>query len=186
MAPYHHVPNKEALVDLVIDYVLAPVEVPPADFGTWQERLLELDRRSIAALQPWPGMHALTLDRPPTEHGWRLMDGYLQILLDAGFSPRNAVLAFAIIHAHGVGRATNERRLPGHDGVARAAGRRRRPALRAVAGQWGELHQPESQRFADQVIIDGLLALLEKQNREAGAHDGQDTEEAAASAPSRA
>ena len=65
MAAYHHVPNKEALVDLVIDYVLAPVEVPPGDFGTWAERLLELHRRSDAALQEWPGLDALTFDRLP-------------------------------------------------------------------------------------------------------------------------
>jgi len=174
MAPYHHVSNKEALVDLVLDYVLAPVEVPPPEFGTWAERLLELERRSTAALQQWPGLEALTFDRAPTEHGWRLMDGYLRILLDAGFTPRNAVLAFGVIHSYGVGRATNERRLPGHGGVTRAAGRREWSALREVVGQWGGLQEPESRRFANQVIIDGLHALLATQEREDDGHDDTD------------
>jgi AcrR family transcriptional regulator len=180
MAAYHHVSNKEALVDLVIDYVLAPVEVPPDDFGTWAERLLELHKRSRAALQAWPGLDALTFDRAPTAHGWRLMDGYLRILLDAGFSPRNAVLAFGLIHAYGVGRATIERRLPGHESVVRAADRRRWPTLQKVASQWQDLHRPDSRDFADQVILDGLLALLDKQDHEV---DGPDSQHAAAPGP---
>jgi AcrR family transcriptional regulator len=175
MAAYHHVSNKEALVDLVLDHVLAPVEVPAADSGAWAERLLELERRSAAALQAWPGLDALTFDRAPTDQGWRLMNGYLQILLDAGFTPRNAVLAFGIIHSYGVGRATNERRMPGHGGVSRAAGRQEWSALREVAGQWSQLQQPETHRFADQVIIDGLLALLAKQQCEDSDSDSEET-----------
>ena len=108
------------------------------------------------------------------------MDGYLRILLDAGFSPRNAVLAFGLIHAYGVGRATIERRLPGHVSVVRAADRRRWPTLQKVASQWDDLHRPDSRDFADQVILDGLLALLDKQDHEA---DGPDSQHAAAPGP---
>ena len=180
MAAYHHVSNKEALLDLVLDHVLAPVEVPAADSGTWAERLLELERRSAAALRACPGLDAVTSDRAPTEQGWRLMNGYLQILLDAGFTPRNAVLAFGIIHSYGVGRATNERRRPAHGGVSRAALRQEWSALREVAGQWGQLQQPETRRFADQVIIEGLLALLAKQQGEDSDSDSEETTASAA------
>lgn len=168
MAAYHHVSNKDALVDLVIDSVLAKVEVPPADFGTWTERLRELQVRSQAALQAWPGLQALTFDRPPTAHGWRLMDGYLQILLDGGFSPRNAVLAFSFIHSYGMGRAMIEHRLLDGAGAGTARQRRKWPALRQVDSLWPQLHRPDFRGFAEEVILDGLVAMLADQNAGGG------------------
>jgi AcrR family transcriptional regulator len=168
MAAYHHVSNKDALVDLVIDSVLAKVEVPPADFGTWTERLRELQAQSQAALHAWPGLQALTFDRPPTAHGWRLMDGYLQILLDGGFSPRNAVLAFSFIHSYGMGRAMIEHRLLDGAGANTAAQRRKWPALRQVDGLWTQLHRPDFRGFAEEVILDGLVAMLADQNAGGG------------------
>jgi len=111
MAAYHHVPNKDALVELVIDAVFEKVEIPPRAFGDWVERLRELQSRSEMALKAWPGLDVLVFDRGPTLQGWRLMDGYFQILLDAGFSRHNAVLAFSVMHAYGMGRAVLERQL---------------------------------------------------------------------------
>jgi AcrR family transcriptional regulator len=165
MAAYHHVPNKNALVDLVIDAVLAPVEIPPPSFGDWSARLRELQHRSSEALRDWPGLDVLTFSRPPTAHGWRMLDGYLQILLDGGFTPRNAVLAFGVIHSHGMGRTYIEHRLPdGSAGNGQAARRRKWPALREVDSLWPVLHQPDARGFAEDVILDGLRAILAAQN----------------------
>jgi AcrR family transcriptional regulator len=166
MAAYHHVPNKDALVDLIIDSALAKVEVPPADFGTWTERFRELQSRSRAALQARPGLEALTFERPPTAHGWRLMDGYLQILMDGGFSPRNAVLAFSFIHSYGMGRTMIEHRLLDGAGARKSAQRRKWPALRQVEDLWPQLHRPDFRGFAEEVILDGLVTMLAAQEAE--------------------
>ncbi|WP_255649195.1 TetR/AcrR family transcriptional regulator [Frankia sp. ArI3] len=69
MAAYHHVASKDALVDLVIDAVLAGVEIPPPDLGDWDVRLCELRRRCAAALEAWPGVDVLVYGRPPPPRG---------------------------------------------------------------------------------------------------------------------
>jgi AcrR family transcriptional regulator len=165
MAAYHHVPNKNALIDLVIDAALGPVEIPRPSFGDWSARLRELQHRASEALQAWPGLDVLAFSRPPAAHGWRLLDGYLQILLDGGFTPRNAVLAFGVIHSHAMGRTYVDHRLPdGSAGKGQAARRREWPALREVDGVWFMLHQPDARGFAEDVILDGLRAMLAAQN----------------------
>jgi AcrR family transcriptional regulator len=166
MATYHHVRSKTALFDLIIDTVLEPVEIPPPSFGDWSARLRELQRRSSEPLQAWPGLDVLIYSRPPTAHGWRLMDGYLRILLDGGFTPRNAVLAFGVIHSYGMGRTYVEHRLPDRSaGSGQAALRREWPALREVENLWPVLHRPDVRRFADDVILDGLRAMLAAQEQ---------------------
>ena len=160
MAAYHHVPSKDALLDLVVDSVLGRVEIPPAGSGDWEARLRELQGRTRAALRAWPGLDAVVFGRPPTTHGWRLMDGCLRILLDGGFTPRNAVLGFSVIYSHSMGRALVERRLlDGQVATPQAAQRRDWPALREVDGLWEELHRADVISFAEDVILDGLRAI---------------------------
>src|SRR5579862_2231836 len=44
MTLYSYVPNKEALNELVSDYVLRGVSIPGPDQGSWEERLRQLER----------------------------------------------------------------------------------------------------------------------------------------------
>jgi AcrR family transcriptional regulator len=170
MAAYHHVPNKDALVELVIDAVMAKVEVPPPEFGDWVERLRALQERSTQALKEWPGLDALIFDRGPTGQGWRLMDGYFQILLDAGFTRRNTVLAFSVLHAYSMGRTVLERQLldqERRDKESRVvASQQEWSALGSTSSVWRQLHRPDFRGFAQDVLLDGLRAILASQTEE--------------------
>lgn len=166
MAAYYHVPNKRALIELVIDTVLAEIEVPPEDYGTWDERLYELQMRSAQALARYPGLDSLVYSRPPTAQGWRLLDAYFAILRSAGFSRRNAIIAFSIIHAHGLGRSVLERRFTGADEGAGTAGWREWPTLREMGDLWPQLHRPDYRAFALESILDGLRVMLAEQQAE--------------------
>ena len=157
MAAYHHVPSKDALLELVIDSVLAQVAIPPPGDGDWAARLRDLLARSRAVLRAWPGLEAVILTRPPTAQGRRLLDGYLRILLDGGFTPRNAAAALSVIHAHAVGRAVIERRLL--EERARQPPQPDLPALQAVAGLWPDPGLADVRDFAEDVILDGLRAI---------------------------
>lgn len=164
MATYRYVSNKQALLALLIDAVLCDVEIPPDD-GSWKERLRTLHTRNVDAFRDYPGLDQVTFDLPPTSQGWRLMDGYVQILLDAGFPEREAALAFSVIHSYGLGRATMERKLA-HGGERLNKLRDHPPleALRQLDGHRERLQGP-SRDFGMDLIIAGLGNMLEATGR---------------------
>jgi AcrR family transcriptional regulator len=163
MALYYHVANKRGLLVLLVDAVLGGVSVPPPEFGDWQARLRELQARSVKALGEFPGLDRIMYDMPPTPEGWRLMDGYVQILIDAGFPEREAALAFSVLHSYGVGRATMERDITNSreriDGER--SGHPPMPALDRLNGEWGRLHRPDYRDFGMDVILAGLRSMLD-------------------------
>ncbi len=167
MAAYHHVPNKDALVNLVVDAVLADVEIPPTDLGDWDVRLCTLRSRVSEALGAWPGVDALIFGRPPTAHGWRIMDGYLQILLDAGLTPKNALLGFNVLQDYGMARSIIQRRMRAAGGAGGGVPSDRPaqwPALGRVEQTWSQIHRGDVAAFADALIVEGLRALLARQH----------------------
>jgi AcrR family transcriptional regulator len=163
MALYHHVASKADLLVLLVDAVLARIPVPPPDHGDWVERLRELNERSVEVLSAHPGLDRVMFDMPPTPEGLRLMDGYVQILLDAGFPEREAALAFSVVHSYGLGRATMERdlRRSRGPGGGDAGHPRAQPALDRLDRHWASMHRPAARRFAMDVIVAGLQALLD-------------------------
>jgi TetR/AcrR family tetracycline transcriptional repressor len=168
MALYHHVPNKRGLLILLVDAVLAGIPVPPPEFGDWPDRLRELNGRSTEVLTSFPGLDRVMFDMPPTPEGWRLMNGYVQILLDAGFPEREAALAFSVLHSYGLGRTTMERELQASrergDGADKGV-HPPMPALDRLNGHWASLHRPAYRGFAIDVIIEGLRTILEAASR---------------------
>jgi AcrR family transcriptional regulator len=168
MALYHHVPNKRGLLVLVVDAVLAGISVPPPEFGDWPDRLRELNRHSTEVLSSFPGLDRVMFDMRPTPEGWRLMNGYVQILLDAGFPEREAALAFSVLHSYGLGRTTMERELQlsrEHGDGTDMGVHPPLPALDRLNGHWGSLHRPEYRGFAIDVIMEGLRAMLESASK---------------------
>jgi AcrR family transcriptional regulator len=162
MAAYRHVGNKQSLVAMMVDEVLAPVKIPGPEFGTWEERLVELSLRSDAAMEACPGIEREIFSVRPTREGWRLMDAYLQILLDAGFSEREAALGFSVLHSYALGRASLERALiDGGRGTGKGAvvPPPTATAMRRVQPQWAGLHRPDFRGFAYQVVVSGLRDL---------------------------
>lgn len=163
MAAYYHVPNKRALIELVVDAVLAEVEVPPEDYGSWDDRLYELQMRIGQALAAYPGVEPLVHSRPPTRQGWRLMDAYFAILRSGGFSRRNAVVAFSILHAYGLGRTALERWFHNAEESVKAPGWEEWPTLREIGELWPQLHRSDYRAFAMERILDGLRVMLAEQ-----------------------
>jgi AcrR family transcriptional regulator len=114
MSLYHHVANKEDLLDGMIDMVFAEIDLPSRD----QDWKTATRRRAVSARQ--------VLSR----HGWaigfmesrsspgpatlRHHDAVLGCLRDAGFSIELAAHAFSVLDSYIYGFALQERSLPFH------------------------------------------------------------------------
>ena len=94
-------------------------------------------------LRPYPGIDAVMIDLGLTAQGRRLMDANIQILLDAGFDERGALLAYNVLHSYGVGRVTIESRLR-HRPRPTAQDVSDRPALQRIRGAVDGLHAVDS------------------------------------------
>jgi AcrR family transcriptional regulator len=62
---YAHVRNKDELLALVLDKVLADIPLPTSR-GTWQQRLLRYGRQTRKGLLAHPGVAAVALNSPPS------------------------------------------------------------------------------------------------------------------------
>ncbi|MBP6996146.1 MAG: TetR/AcrR family transcriptional regulator C-terminal domain-containing protein [Phycicoccus sp.] len=112
MSLYHHVPNKEALLDGMIDRVFAEVALPPAD-GDWQEALAERSRSMRAALRrhPW-ALPLLESRRTPGPANLAYHEANIACLRAAGFTPRQVAHAYAVLDAFVYGFVQQEIMLP--------------------------------------------------------------------------
>lgn len=114
MAMYHHVPNKAALLQLVADAVIEEVEIPPPAAGTWDERLAMLARELRHRLAAFPGVGPYLLGSEiPTPGADRLVTAALAMLVEEGFTEREAALAFTALHNYLLGRLYVEASLRG-------------------------------------------------------------------------
>jgi AcrR family transcriptional regulator len=94
---YQHVSGKDELLELVLDRVLADVEIPPPGVGQdgWQEPLKTLLRSMRTALGAHQDLAYVTLGRIPTgPNALAGAEGMLQIL-DAGGVP-DQIAAYAV------------------------------------------------------------------------------------------
>ncbi|MEV0717149.1 TetR/AcrR family transcriptional regulator C-terminal domain-containing protein [Asanoa sp. NPDC050611] len=100
MSLYFHVPSKDALLDGVLDTVLAQVTQASAEpGGDWRSRLRQqfLAARRVMLRHPWaPGLLTTRRAIPAVAFGY--YDGIVGTLVDAGFSHH---LAHRAIHAFG-------------------------------------------------------------------------------------
>jgi AcrR family transcriptional regulator len=103
MTIYHYVPNKEALLDLVVNHILHEIRIPGPDEGMWEERLRKLQREARRVMTEHPGTSARLRDGGSVE-ATRLAEGVLAILHDGGFSPEDAILCFATLYTFMTGQ----------------------------------------------------------------------------------
>lgn len=151
MAVYSHVADKQQLLDLVARATMADVEIPTE--GSWEEQLRSLIDNIDRQLRRQPGIAGLLLQRM-LHADQRIVDAVMAILLDAGFSEREALLAYAMIHTYLFGRyqvtmapsATVESDLP--------------PALAQVTPHLTQLRGADYFNFGIDTLIDGLRARL--------------------------
>lgn len=112
MSLYHHVANKDALLDALADWVFAQIELPEAEMG-WREglRSRSASAREVLVTHPW----ALTLIDSRTNPGPALLrhhDAVIGCMRRGGFSIDLAAQAFSVIDAYVYGFALTERNLP--------------------------------------------------------------------------
>jgi AcrR family transcriptional regulator len=116
-AVYHHVRNKEQLQDLLLDGVLAEVDLDSS--LAWTEQLKVLAHRLRQVLERHPGVAGILKTRDPLgPHSLTLAEALLSPLLAAGFTDREAGLAFFLLVDYTIGFAVggtptsvNERRV---------------------------------------------------------------------------
>jgi AcrR family transcriptional regulator len=112
MSVYHHVANKDEVLDGIVDIVFAEIELPSIG-GDWHA---EMRRRAASAREamrrhPW----AIGLVETRTSPGPATLkhhDAVIGTLREAGFSVEMTAHAFALIDAYVYGFALSEATLP--------------------------------------------------------------------------
>lgn len=116
MTIYHYVPNKEAIIDGMVDTVFAEIALPPSD-RDWRSAILVRCRsmRAVLARHPWaaPLMETRTTPGPAT---LRHHDAVLGCFRGAGFSLELTGHAYAVVDAFLYGFALQEATLPATSG----------------------------------------------------------------------
>jgi AcrR family transcriptional regulator len=110
-ALYHHVGNKQQLQDLLLDGVLAEVDVHTDPSLAWTEQLKILATRLRQVLEAHPGVAAILKTRDPLgPHSLALAEAFLSPLQTAGFADRQAGLAFFLLVDYTIGFAVSSPR----------------------------------------------------------------------------
>ncbi|MDY7103863.1 MAG: TetR/AcrR family transcriptional regulator C-terminal domain-containing protein [Actinomycetota bacterium] len=120
MAIYHHVANKDEILDGIVDAVFAEMDLPAPD-GPWRA---EIRRRSVSARDvlrrhPW-AVGLLETRTNPGPATLRSHEAVLATLRGGGFDVPLAARAFAILDSYVYGFVVQEAALPfdGPDSVA--------------------------------------------------------------------
>jgi AcrR family transcriptional regulator len=112
MSVYHHVANKEEILDGIVDLVFSEIELPSAD-GDWRT---EMRRRAISARRvlrchPW-AIGLLESRTSPGPARLRHHDAIIGTLHGAGFSVEMTAHAYALLDSYVYGFALQEAALP--------------------------------------------------------------------------
>jgi AcrR family transcriptional regulator len=112
MTIYYHVPNKEAIIDGMVDAVFGEIDLPPADLD-WKQAIRQraASARVVLARHPWaaPLMESRT---SPGQATLRHHDAVIGCLRAGGFSLAMTAHAYAVIDAFIYGFALQEASLP--------------------------------------------------------------------------
>jgi TetR/AcrR family tetracycline transcriptional repressor len=107
-ALYRHVRNKQQLHDLVLDNVLAEVDVHLDSSLGWTDQLQVVAHRLRQVLEDHPGVAGILKTRDPLgPHSLALAEAFLGPLQAAGFADRDAGLAFFLLVDYTIGFAVS-------------------------------------------------------------------------------
>jgi AcrR family transcriptional regulator len=107
-ALYNHVRNKQQLQDLLLDGVLAEVDLHLDPSLGWTEQLKVLAHRLRQVLEAHPGVAGILKTRDPLgPNSLALAEAFLGPLQAAGFGDREAGLAFFLLLDYTIGFAVN-------------------------------------------------------------------------------
>lgn len=108
MSLYNHIPNKSALLDGMIEYVLGELKVPGTN-ESWEEQIKDGYRRFRNVAQRHPNVFPLLINRPPSfPDGLWLLERYLAVMSEAGFGTKESFHVFRILTNYTFGYAMSE------------------------------------------------------------------------------
>ena len=112
MSLYHHVANKDDILDGIVDVVFSEIELPSGD-ADWKAAMRQraISAREALLRHPWAAglMESRSAPGPAT---LRHHDAVLGILRTAGFSVELAAHAFSVLDSYIYGFALQEANLP--------------------------------------------------------------------------
>jgi AcrR family transcriptional regulator len=112
MSVYHHVANKEEILDGIVDIVFSEIDLPNLD-GAWQTEMRRRARSAREALRRHPWAIGLLESRTnPGPATLKHHDAVIGTLRGAGFSVVATAHAYALIDAYVYGFALSEASLP--------------------------------------------------------------------------
>jgi AcrR family transcriptional regulator len=179
MAVYHHVANKEEILDGIVDLVFGEIELPAVG-GDWRT---EISRRAHSARQvlrrhPW-ALPLLESRTSPGPANLRHHDAVLGTLRGAGFSRPLTAHAYALLDAYVYGFAVQESSLPfeGPDSVGDVAG----PIVELMStGDYPHLVEMATEHYVQpgydfgdefgfglELLLDGLAERLSRDSSQA-------------------
>jgi AcrR family transcriptional regulator len=125
MSLYHHVPNKDAILDGVVDVVFAAIDLPARGCDDWRDAIRARARsaRAVLSRHSW-ALGLVDSRRNPGPETLRHLDAVLGVLREAGFTLPMAAHAISLIDSYTGGFVLQEANLPvtTPDDVADAAG----------------------------------------------------------------
>jgi len=170
MAIYWYYPSKDALLDAVVEALIARLPIEPSNSGDWIDALRKLAHayRRLAHQHP----HAFPLlatRRFATEGTWRFLEGLFELARRAGLDDRQTARFFRVVSSYCSGVALDE--LAGLKEAERArkdAGAALPPQAAAAADAFPRLAAVsawlEPAHF-DDVFVFGLEMLLDALER---------------------
>lgn len=113
MSLYHHVPNKEALLDGVVDEVFAAIALPDPTHADWRRALRDRasSARAVLARHSW-ALGLMDSRRNPGPATLRHHDAVLGVLRGAGFTLAMSAHAVSLIDSYVYGHVLQESQLP--------------------------------------------------------------------------
>jgi AcrR family transcriptional regulator len=165
MSLYNHVPNKDALLDGMVEVLLGELEVPSEEEG-WEGRVRESYRGFRRLARRHPNVFPLLVVRPPrTMDGVWLVEEFIKTMLGAGFDAATALYAFRTLSAYSTGYAMAEIRgfamEPGGDRAGAASlPAEEFPHISGLEGRLGAVDRDAEFEFGLDLILSGLRERL--------------------------
>jgi AcrR family transcriptional regulator len=116
MTIYHYVPNKEAIIDGMVDMVFSEIDLPMIDID-WKSAMRQrsASARAVLARHPW-AVPLMDSRRTPGNATLRQLDAVIGCLRKGGLSVEMTAHAYAAIDAYIYGFAIQEASLPATSG----------------------------------------------------------------------
>ncbi|MGH3879437.1 MAG: TetR/AcrR family transcriptional regulator [Actinophytocola sp.] len=161
MSLYRYVSDRDELETLVVEHVLAGIDVsPPA--GDWREQVATLLARLRDAVRAHPAtVPLLVRHRHAAPSSTRLIEAMLAVLTEAGFRGRQRVVAQRTVISFLLGVLQNEYYAPLSGAGAAAMARLSDvdyPLLSETAAEAARLDADEEYRRGLEVVLRGLVA----------------------------